>query len=370
MRLDPKKVKFISPMSPGVVSRPLRFVGREKTVHLQETALVVEGNLLKVGLLGLELMFRRALAEWSSVTIPYSRITRVRYVRFPLLRLLSLVYLWGWPIFSILVALGPGFLAGLTGFLIGLIPGVVAVYVLVRVPPRFVIDFRTRDGQRSRLMLHVTPKPLLMEFAARLQEFRDAAGRFRTPDEGPKRGGPRVRALAALTGLLLSIAAGVGYLGWVFVVPRLGPPGEAGSPDVPTIQLILIAVGIGIVALAVATLLLVLLLGVPWQANRRGHGFLSWFVLQLVALNPMYTMVLVALLPDRAKARLREQFARELDDRLKSPGRSTALPVTAAAAAADRSVGDLPTAGSVGDAPTAPPADRSVGDWETRGPVG
>src|SRR5215204_507603 len=94
MRLDPRKVRFVAPLfHVGMFGGAVRFVGKENTVHLQETALVAEGNLLKVGLLGLELLFRRALAEWSTITVPYSRITAVRYVRFPALRVVALVVL-------------------------------------------------------------------------------------------------------------------------------------------------------------------------------------------------------------------------------------------------------------------------------------
>jgi hypothetical protein len=135
-----------------------------------------------------------------------------------------------------------------------------------------------------------------------------------------------------------------------------------------TLAQILLVGGGAVAALLIASLLLVLILGVPWQAYRRGHGFLSWFVLQAIAINPIYPMILVAILPDRAKMRLRDQFARELDDRLGERAHLRQLP-TASAAIPDRSVGDLPTSGqSVGDLPTsAPGPDRSVGDWETRG---
>lgn len=137
--------------------------------------------------------------------------------------------------------------------------------------------------------------------------------------------------------------------------------------DVSTAE-ILLAVGLTLVAFLVAALLLVVLFGVPWQAYRRGHGFLSWFVLQAVALNPIYPMILVAMLPDRAKARLRERFAAELDDLLADARPAVAGP--GADAAPDRSIGDLPTAGaSVGDLPTAAPGGgavgRSVGDLPT-----
>lgn len=223
MKLDPQKVKFVSPLSPGVFVRPLRFVGREKTVQLQETALVVEGNVLKVGLLGIEMLFRRALAEWSSVTVPYSRITRVKYARFPLFRLLALLYLIGWPTFSLLVAVGPGGVAGgLTGFLIGTVPAALAVYVFVRVPPRYVIDFRARDGARTRLMMHVRGTKLRRAFAARLAEYREAAKKFRTADPRPPRNWRRAAVVAGLGLVFLLFTAGVAYLGWAFVLPRLG----------------------------------------------------------------------------------------------------------------------------------------------------
>lgn len=114
---------------------------------------------------------------------------------------------------------------------------------------------------------------------------------------------------------------------------------------------------LGLLAIAGTVLLLwlvvALLFGVPRQARQRGHGFWSWFVIQIVAVNPVYPLVSLAMLPDRAKGRLRRQYAAELDAKL-GPGRAT--PTGADAAIPDRSVGDLPTLAppgrSVGDAPT------------------
>ena len=109
--------------------------------------------------------------------------------------------------------------------------------------------------------------------------------------------------------------------------------------------IVLLAIAGIILCLLLAALILVLLFGVPWQAYKRGNGFLSWFVLQLIAANPVYPMILVAMLPNRAKIRLRKQFARELDDKLDST--------------VDRRSADIALDGS--------PA-RSIGDWETRAP--
>jgi hypothetical protein len=105
--------------------------------------------------------------------------------------------------------------------------------------------------------------------------------------------------------------------------------------------------------LLVVWVLLVLLFSVPRQAWQRGHGFASWFVMQIIAVNPVYPLVALAMLPDRAKSRLREQYTAELDSRL---GTATGTRVRADAAVPSQSVGDLPT--------LAPPG-RSVGDGPT-----
>jgi hypothetical protein len=129
---------------------------------------------------------------------------------------------------------------------------------------------------------------------------------------------------------------------------------------------LLLVLGSGIVALLVAALVLVVVLSVPWQAHKRGHGFLSWLVLETLALNPIYPLVLLALLPDRSKARLRAEFARELDERLAG----VIPPPTAPPTTGDpghSGGGQLTTGGSIGDVPTAEPG-RSIGDVETQDP--
>lgn len=144
-------------------------------------------------------------------------------------------------------------------------------------------------------------------------------------------------------------------------------------------QAILLFIGVSIFALLLAAFLLVLVLGVPWQAYRRGHGFISWFILQIVSINPAYPLVLIALLPDRRKSRLREEFKRELDARLGGSQPRTRT-LTLESGKPLQSVGDLPTAGvsvgdlptyglSVGNLPTAAPA-QSIGNAETRDPEG
>jgi hypothetical protein len=352
MRLDPKKVRFVLPtLHLGLRANALRFVGRENTVQLSETALVVEGNLLKVGLLGIELLFRRALAEWSSVTIPYSRVTRARLVRFPLLRLMALLLFCVCGVCTLLATAG-----ALHGTdpnapiwaVVFLVLSLGSGYVVARIPPRFVITFRSRDGRRTVLMFQVTSRPLRREFDRKLAEYREAADRFATRARPPaadpvvrkgRRGPPFVLVALVLTAFLFLVSmAGVAYLN----------PDALRSAD----GLILTVIGVGFLTAAGVALLL----AVPRQAYQRGHGFLSWFVLQIVAANPLYPLILLATLPNRARARLREEFARELDRKLSRAGRP----------APDRTDAAVPGVGTVGDLPTTAPPAGSIGDEATR----
>jgi membrane protein YdbS with pleckstrin-like domain len=346
MRLDPKKVRFVFPtFSLGLSRSVLRFVGRENTVQLSETALAVEGNLLKVGLMGVELLFRRALAEWSSVTIPYSRITRVRYVRFPLARLVALLLFCVCAAATVRVALDLWEPEAATRVVIFLLLALGSGYVVARISPRFVITFRSRGGRRTGLKFQVTSRQLRREFDRKLREYREAARRYAPPagsapepaDEPAARSDRRTAAL--LVAVFLLLTAALTAMGWDYF------PSPGGTAAVFLIAVVVLLAGV------VAAVLLI----VPIQAYRRGYGFVSWFVLQIAALNPVYPLILLATLPNKARARLREELARELDSRL-----SRAVPLAAGspAAAPDRSVGDLPTATpdarSIGDDPTRP----------------
>ena len=111
-------------------------------------------------------------------------------------------------------------------------------------------------------------------------------------------------------------------------------------------------------AALLGTIVVLAILSVPLQANRRGQGFTAWFLLQFAALNPIYPMILLALLPNRARSKLRESFAAELDEKLKG---ATAYRPT-------RTTGDLER--SLGDLPTVDGAHRSIGDVETQATSG
>lgn len=176
MRLDPKLVRYVTPFL-SLSNRQVRFVGRENNIQLTETALVFEGNLLKLSLFGMELLFRRALAEWTAVTVPYSRIEKAKLTRWPAVRVVALVVV----LLCLLFVLAVGLLqsvdpaAGAAGLV--LVPAVVAGYALVRTRGRFVIRYRTKDGRRLTVLFHIKSKPAAREFDRRLQQYRAAAGK-------------------------------------------------------------------------------------------------------------------------------------------------------------------------------------------------
>jgi hypothetical protein len=242
MRLDPKKVRFVPQLFHlGLSEGALRFVGKENTVHLQETALVVEGNLLKVGLLGLEVFFRRALAEWSAITIPYARITKTRFVRFPAMRIIALTVLAAC---FLLPAIGfmVNPVIGLTEAIVAVIPALLALYVALRVPARYVIQFRSRNGRRTKLMFRITSTPLRKDFARRLGEYREAADRYADqagavpgPDPilTPR---PSLLWVGVLVGVFAVLEAGLAVVGYVaftgmFLGQGNGPADDSGQPN-------------------------------------------------------------------------------------------------------------------------------------------
>jgi hypothetical protein len=118
------------------------------------------------------------------------------------------------------------------------------------------------------------------------------------------------------------------------------------------------------------------------QARQRGYRFVIWVVTGMLG-NPIFFLVLLAIMPDFARKALRGQILADLEAKL--AGRPKVLPAAPAPAPtsplprptaqpstmpSDRSLGDQPTIlpeRSLGDQATLLPPERSLGDEDTRG---
>jgi hypothetical protein len=179
MKLGPKQVRFVRPFWPTLFGRTLRFAGRRNTIHLQETALVVEGEILRFHYLGLERLIGRALSEWTMVTIPYSRIESVQYRKQIVLRIAIVVIAAALAILGMRLPWTPraewaAMDAVADGLL--LIPVVVLaglIWWLIRAS--YLLVFRSKDGTRIRLCFRVRSKAQRLAFDAAVRSYREAS---------------------------------------------------------------------------------------------------------------------------------------------------------------------------------------------------
>lgn len=110
------------------------------------------------------------------------------------------------------------------------------------------------------------------------------------------------------------------------------------------------------------------------QASYRGYNVFVWLIAACLG-NPVFLLILLGVLPDRARRGLRESELDDLDRRRRQVPRrlppATVEPVRPRTTDVQRSLGDaetrLPIDRSLGDMETRLPIDRSVGDEETRG---
>ena len=72
-----------------------------------------------------------------------------------------------------------------------------------------------------------------------------------------------------------------------------------------------------------------------YQAYRRGYNPIVWGLAAIIALNPIFLLVVLAFAPHRSRVRMRDQFTAELDAKLAnrswSPHASRPVRVDAAA---------------------------------------
>jgi hypothetical protein len=187
MKLDAKQVRFRQSMFAGLSRSALTFAARRTSIHLQETAMVLEGELVQFHFFGLERFFARAVSEYSTVTVPYSRLSKVKYNRRWLIR--GLIYLIAG--FGCLLTYAAQFnnargdLTGafvLTG-MIGSLIALVTYLALQAVPPTYRVTYRNPDGAKRTFAFVVRKKAVRKRFDAELAKYRDAGKKFAEREE-------------------------------------------------------------------------------------------------------------------------------------------------------------------------------------------
>ncbi len=183
MKFGPKGMRFVSPVM-NLLGKCLTFVGRQNSLQLEETALVIDGDAQRFFLPFFEWFVRGALAKRTLVTVPYSRIVFARRRRY----LVGKTFWWlgglgvyGWLLFETKEAEMLFFFAvvfGLTFLLLG-----VLVHLLLR--PRFHLVYRQANGNKCRVCFRFTSRKLQREFVRRLEANRVAARRAVTAPAGP-----------------------------------------------------------------------------------------------------------------------------------------------------------------------------------------
>lgn len=176
MRLENRQVRF---MVPFLTLHPRRFVklgGRRGGIQLQETAMVVEGELLCFSfIIGLEWLFRRALSQWTTITVPYSRIQSVKLTRLWPLRVFTLLLIAVW--IAAIAYLWDNESAVIPIMVSGAAFLMVMIYVNLRMRRSVRILFRGKE--RLRLLVFVVRKKTLrQQFLDTLDRHRIAVDQF------------------------------------------------------------------------------------------------------------------------------------------------------------------------------------------------
>jgi hypothetical protein len=124
-------------------------------------------------------------------------------------------------------------------------------------------------------------------------------------------------------------------------------------------------ISLGMIAIAAVVLLFLALISaiVAYQARQRGYHFFPWLMAGILA-NPIFFLVLLAIMPDRARKARRRRYLAELESNLAArPKVRPTAPATVSPRGGE-SVAVTPER-SIGDLPTVEPPDRSLGDEET-----
>jgi hypothetical protein len=191
MKIDARQVRFMIPGLPVPGRRRLWVTGKGATLHLQETALVIEGPVKRLWLPVADWFFARVLSEWTTVTVPYSCILKCRFKRLWVRRGLMTLLVWAPAGLSAAALFERSadrasvlYLLGVFSFL-GL---VLTLYFNLRLlAPRHYLTYRTANGGRVLTAFRVRSRTRRAEFDELLESNRRAAANLArpAPDRAP-----------------------------------------------------------------------------------------------------------------------------------------------------------------------------------------
>ncbi|HZY89285.1 MAG TPA: hypothetical protein VFE78_30970 [Gemmataceae bacterium] len=180
MKFGPGDLRFTYPVWASFRGQ-LVFIGRRNTIHLQETALVIEGDLLRFRLPIIDRFVRRVFCEWTMVTVPYSRVVRQKHCAYRTVKVL-------WWLFAALLGGSLTILLALQAHkeylaLALLLPALALVGVLVHLlfRQRHVLVFRGADGKRRLVCFRITSRPRRKKFLSLLKANLDAVRALPAP---------------------------------------------------------------------------------------------------------------------------------------------------------------------------------------------
>jgi hypothetical protein len=259
MKIAARHVRFLLPFFPWPGRRRLPLVGSGNTIQLLETAVVIEGHVKRLGMPVVDRFFQRVLSEWTTVTIPYSRILRHRVAHFLVLRVLLTTLLWLPALLPLLALVGPGVDVGAVLYvagMLGLLALVLSLYLNLRfLAPRNYLLYQQADGRRMLTAFRIGSRKRQEAFAALLENNRQAAANL-TPPPVPAQ---RERAPALPLGLLAVYLAAhhlVFPLWQLLFAPSIVPPRNpsVAGPGEPVLLALQFAYAQGPVLLLAALL--------------------------------------------------------------------------------------------------------------------
>src|SRR5207248_2247310 len=117
-----------------------------------------EGDLLRLKLPIVDRFVKRVFAEWSMLTIPYSRIEKYKFTRFRLIKILC----WLLTFIVIFLAVGAA-LAGEPGgvpslLMIGIPMSILSAIVQWRLDSRHLLIFRQANGKKGTVCFRIRAK--------------------------------------------------------------------------------------------------------------------------------------------------------------------------------------------------------------------